>query len=77
MYTINSLSNENLSFGVAIVDSSLVIRHINLNFSSILQRDVSDLLGKKIAEIIPEMNISNLVAQENLFQNINVLMVRI
>jgi len=55
MYNVYSLPYENLSFGVAIVDSALVIKHINSNFSSILQRESSDLLDKKISSFIPEI----------------------
>jgi len=48
---------EPISFGFAVLDSSLVIKKINSKFACILQKEEDELLGKKLNTYLPEFKV--------------------
>jgi len=61
MQAANIMSRfQHISFGCALLDSTLTIKQINPKFAAILQASEGELIGKKISGYIPEIKSLNL-----------------
>jgi len=48
---------EDVSFGVAILDNTLLIKHVNTRFALILQKEIAELQNKFIYSFLPEIRV--------------------